>query len=323
MTFRPIMRHAQLTTAALLLTSSLAHAAISGTASFLDLQLTLSGPDGVTGTYPGLLPTGNGDWHPNLGLAVVQPGSAELQGVTTALPTSEFSAPSELAHEGLRGDAAKVSAITGPNGLSTTFHYNVPIAAPVVEGLATTVFRAEAGLFNDVVGTRDFEVEPVLGGFWLAANSTATVTGTIATNAALDMTGSESTGVSLYVMGNLMLWQAPEGGTLAQSAQANEANRQIFEASSELHYDPLTSAVSNTSVDGTQSFSLSVSNSSASGQWVILMGDLMVDVSLTPAVIVDPIGGGSVIPEPGTWALMGLGLVGISAVARCRQRASA
>jgi hypothetical protein len=323
-TIRPFLRPMQLATAALLLTSSLAHAAISGTASLLDLQLTLSGPDGVTGTYPGLLPTGSSDWYPNLGLGVTQAGTTDPQVFTTSLPDLESSSTSDLVHVGDRSDVAWVSAAAGPSGLSTTLQYSVPGAAPVVEGLDPTVFRAEAGLFNSAGLTGDLEADPVLGGFWLAANSTATVTGTVATKAAVDMSdapGSEGTGVSVYVTGNVVLWQAPDGGSLGLSAQTNEANRQIFEASSELHYDPLTSTANDTSVEGSQTFSLSVSNSSASGQWVILMGDLMIDAFLTPVVVVDPSGGGSLIPEPDTWALMGLGLVGIAGVsARRRQR---
>lgn len=304
----------------LALSSLSAHAAIEADMRYENLQLTVTDASGLV-TYPLLQAAGDPAWDLRHYMLHRAPEASADSLLSSPLPADET--PVELSAS---TPTAHFQAIVAQDNdtLTLTQRFSTDpysagqtmrdVYSHLDTGLAPTSFVAN---MISGEGVDPFEI-PVFGGIALAPGSQATLTGTMSLDGRLTFP-DELADLSVYdalidVDMLSVLMQVPEGSTLNNAMDVDAANFQITELNWEGKLQG--SLAQNTPVADSRikSFSMTVTNTSDVSTWLVVS----TESSLSLNFHVQAAGN---VPEPSTWALMGLGLVGISAVARRRQRA--
>jgi hypothetical protein len=296
-------------------------ASISASLSMSNLQLTLTDPDGQSTSYPEMAPTGDIKWQPSL-ILLLKDANNTLLAQGAELPTPDADSPVVMTMTGPQELVSFSSTASTSTGINSSLQYDRTVS-PTEGIVASTVsFSSEGGISNAVMrdsvnGIADFGNIPVTGGFWLSAHSTATLTSTFSGSVQLDNQDGAfdlNQPASASGLGTSILLMIPDSYLIYN---LDPGFFQVASAELSLNLQAQTPGQGpQQSFQEAQLLSVSINNPLDVGQWVLVGSSLQAYGNFTPTTTPAPS-----IPEPGTWALMGLGLVGIAgASARRRQR---
>lgn len=313
-----------------------AHAAISVQGQASGITLVITEASGAQSIYPGMQAQGDALWHPALTLY-------EAQGSDTLLSNAplETTDGSSSLNSSLPFGQAQVNANIGGSQLTTSFSYVSPsytseqlallqTATTSIELRALDVNVSAVGAISPaVLGSPELLEQgilpPTTGGFWLAPGAEARLSGTLFLSASVsaDELLGQAAGPILRarVLADISahMTLVGDGGSLFGDTLLPPEMAPFADTGYRLDWNGSIFGNRNTAPQSTnvsETFSVSVTNTSSQGLW--LLTSIGSGVSGFQNFLPSP---APAIPEPGTWALMGLGLVGISAVARRHQRA--
>lgn len=314
---------------AVFLMAPMAHAATTASYEWADLSLSITDANGNITFNNGFVTSGDSLWQNSLLLARTTPEIANYDFVdVTPLSTAQTAT---LARELGVANATVDFGVSSSGQSSFSVALNslpgVPLAGSgqsnsftLVGGLAPLFFQQYLQVADD-----SLEATPIRGGIWLDAGSTVTLSGKATATVSLDTSDFEglADGVhhAITAFGSIEMGLIPDGEAVGNFGPSEEGIAQ----------GPVLTLSTASSPGGgvlqdTQSrfVSASVTNTSDAGQWLLIAPFGALDLARVSAPIITPppANGGSLVPEPSTYALMGLGLVGVAFAAR-RQRAGA
>ena len=306
--------------------SPVAHAATTATHQWADLGLSITDANGNTTANNGFASTGDSIWQSGffLGYSASNIGDVDnydmtpqpvLQNTTLVRDLGVASGQVTLS----LNDSGKASITTELNSLP-----GVPLSSASSSDGSSLAGGLAPVFFQRYLTSTDSSLDdtPVTGGIWLDAGSTATISGHSTAAVSLDPTDFEGLTESAFgqisAYGIIDLGLISDGGLIGAGPEVSELTDGVSATVKFLAREPGNGPLQNTQ---TGFFSASITNDSGAGQWLIFDTIGVIDVvrGFAP-VITPPPTGGNLIPEPSTYALMGLGLVGVALAAR-RQRA--
>jgi hypothetical protein len=307
------------------LIAPVAHAASTVSVRWSDLSLTITDANGHVTSHDDFLASGDSSSQNSLILAHGDPGlpnSNILDGarLMPSMRADAFGQTVGATHLSLALSISPSGQATLTTELNSLAGLDLPSAGNKSEFLMT------GGLAPAFFGQAttdpafDFMHQPVHGGIWVAAGETVTLSGNSTSLVSLDTGDFATTQVpfsaEILADGAMLFGLVQDGGSLSDATlsdlQEGTASKVIFDSSLNVHA-PLS--------DSQDEFiSASLTNTSGEGRWLVLGVGGIIDVALTSASPIVTPPGGSLVPEPSTYALMGLGLVGVALAAR-RQRA--
>ncbi|HEX5371100.1 MAG TPA: PEP-CTERM sorting domain-containing protein [Aquabacterium sp.] len=303
----------------LALSSLSAQAAIDIDMRYENLQLTVTDTAGNV-AYPWLQATGDAQWAPLQYMLYQAPEDSSDTFLSNPLPVDDI--PAVLSVSTPRANF-EASVALNNDALTLVQHIDTE---PYTEGLVGHAFsHMDTGISPQIFSPGilpegvDPNTVPVFGGIALAPGSQATLTGTMSFTSTLTFADG-LTDLSVYdahasIDMFSVLLQIPEGLTMDDIMFVDAANSQLTNLNwtgelngAQGHTDPVTGGDS-------ISFTMTVTNTSDVRTWLVVGSGSNINLNHNFYAAA------GAVPEPSTWALMGLGLVGISAVARRRQRA--
>lgn len=313
-----------------------AHAATTATYAWTDLQLSITDGQGQTTFIQGFETTGESPWQNTLSLLA---GSSSNFNVEFAAQAPQPTLSSTTLNENL--GAALGQVVLDTSVTNTLITQLLSLAeTPLLGANGPQPYFLQGAIVplfdHQYIESNGEYLGPtvVSGGIWVAPGSTVTLSGMSSANITLDPKDFDWTSGlaqgSLSARGYMSLGLFPDGAD-------------FFEPGSDFGPDDFVS------IDGTEILDLSVSlqdqqagflrqearngfvsnsvtNHHSEGRWLqtFIHGLVMVDGRFGAQNSPPSTGGESLIPEPSTYALMGLGLVGVATAARRqRQRAGA
>jgi hypothetical protein len=302
-----------------------AHAASTVTVQWSNLSLTITDANGHVTSHDDFLASGDSSSQNSLILAHGDPNlsNSNILDGARPMPSMRADAFGQAIGATRVGQALSIS----PSGQATLTTELSSLAGLVLPSAGDkSEFLMTGGLAPAFFGQAttdpafDFMHQPVHGGIWVAAGETVTLSGNSTSLVSLD-TGDFATtqipfSADILAGGAMLVGLARDGGSLSDATlsdpQGGSASKVIFDSSLSVHA-PLSDSLD-------EFISASLTNTSGEGRWLVLGVGGLIDVALTSASPSVTPPGGSLVPEPGTYALMGLGLVGVALAAR-RQRA--
>lgn len=302
--------------------SASAQASFNATTAVSNLRLTITDANGTVQSLPGgLMPSGEIGWQPVSGILVGPYVDDRTAWDSTTSPVSEGQAPSSQSLS-WRDGTMSLTTSSSDLGLSLTTEFtSAPATFFAPETGQARSFYSRVGWFPSVgfdaqteEQATELAAKPIQGGFWLAPGSSATLMADLVVDATwrLDdmlvdpnkVTGSASVDVVISML------KARPGDSLdsATLTSGNDVSQESFWFEYVDEARPAASFVKSTQT--TDVLSITFENTSTEGQWLLPA----VNTSIVWETIVAPVTG--VVPEPGTWALFGLGLLGLSAAVR-------
>lgn len=305
--------------------SPMAQAASTIRVQWSDLSLSITDASGHVTAHDDFLATGDSSSQSSLMLAYGDPAQFDGNLLVGAKPMPSLR--TDTIEQQLGATKVAQSLTTSPQGqasLTTELASLASLAAQARPSQGNVSdFLMAGGLAPAFFGvaTTDpaFDVmsAPVHGGIWVAAGDTITLTGKLTSSITLDPGdfAQTSTPFSADVLagGAVVFGLVKDGSNLSESTISDPSGS----TASEVMFDSNLSANAPLSDTHADLIVSSLTNTSSEGRWLVFGLGSLIHVGLTSAT---PTGGGGLIPEPATHALMGLGLVGVALAAR-RQRA--
>ncbi len=306
--------------------SPVAHAATTASYQWTDLSLSITDADGNTTVNNGFVATGDSLWQNSLFLAHTTPEIANYD-IFDATPLPTLQNTTLVRDLGVAN--AKVDLGVSASGLpSFSVALNSLPGVPLSSAGQSNPFSLVGGFaplfFQQYLQAADASLDetPVGGGIWLDAGSTVTLSGIATATVSLDTADFEKLADGAHhaisAFGSIVMGLSPDGAPILNYGPADEGLAEGPEVTLSTARLPAGGLFQDTR---TSVVSASLTNTSGSGQWLIVATSGVVDLTrVSSPIITPPTGGGNLIPEPGTYALMGLGLVGVALAAR-RQHA--
>jgi len=309
--------------------SPVAHAATTATYEWTDLRLSITDADGKTAINQRFETTGDSNWQNTLSLMSRKSSSSSLD-FAASVPQPSLSSTTLSKNLGPAfGQVILDTSTTNNVTIQLTSLAETPLfGANASQGYALGGALDSAFNYKYSISTGDF-LEPSLvrGGIWVQPGSTVTLSGTSTTSITLDAGdfdwASGLTQGSLTSAGYVGFGLFPDGADVFEPG-LDLADFVLLDGAEILNLTTIPQdKQTGLLVRDTRSnfVSGSVTNKSAEGRWLQfhVEGVVFVDGRFGAGITPPPGGGGSLIPEPSTYALMGLGLVGMALAAR-RQR---